>query len=426
MPGFIPHTSPVTRTGLAALAVLAGLVAAIVLTLDRQAVRTNRQEIASQLESGARLAASGVGNLRADLRFRAGRLASSAALQRAVTDGDRAAVARIARANNAVIEVGGAAIGALPAQPRLSSNAVILSGNAVVARITVGRAVDEALLAGLRGVTILPPKVNLVFVEHGRVIVGPRHLALDRASYLFGSAPLPVKGVSVVAIESQADVSARTRPYVRNTLIAGILTLLLAGALAVHLTRPLARMVGDLSERAERDELTGLANRRALDDRLREEIDRARRYGTHLTLVLIDLDDFKHVNDRYGHQCGDDVLRVAGALLSRSVRELDLAARYGGEEFALVLPGTVADGARRVAEKIRTTVAAVEIPAPSAERIRVTASFGMAEFPAWSTLEELIAEADRCLYEAKRHGKNRVMATELHAEPAGELVRAAS
>jgi len=188
----------------------------------------------------------------------------------------------------------------------------------------------------------------------------------------------------------------------------------------------LARMVGDLSERAERDELTGLANRRALDDRLREEIDRARRYGTHLTLVLIDLDDFKHVNDRYGHQCGDDVLRVVGALLSRSVRELDLAARYGGEEFALVLPGTVADGARRVAEKIRATVGAVEIPAPSAERIRVTASFGMAEFPAWSTVEELIAEADRCLYEAKRHGKNRVMATELHAEPAGELVRAAS
>jgi diguanylate cyclase (GGDEF)-like protein len=426
MSGLIPHTSPVTRTGLAALAVLAGLVSAIVVTLDRQAVRTNRQETASQLESGARLAASGVGSVRVDLRLRAGRLASSAALQRAVKHGDRTAVARIARVNNAVIAMGGAAIGALPAQPRLSSNAVILSGDAVVARITVGRAVDEALLARLRGVTILPPKAKLVLVEHGRVIAGPRHLALDRASYTFGSAPLPVKGVSVVAIESLADVSARTGAYLRNTLIAGILTLLLAGALAIRLTRPLARMVGDLSERAERDELTGLANRRAFDDRLREEIDRARRYGTHMTLVLVDLDDFKHVNDRHGHQCGDDVLRVVGALLSRSVRELDLAARYGGEEFALVLPGTVADGARRVAEKIRTTVAAVEIPAPSAERIRVTASFGMAEFPTWATLEELIAEADKCLYEAKRHGKNQVMATELHAEPAGKLVHAVS
>src|ERR1700757_20413 len=132
MRGLIPHTSPVTRTGLAALAVLAGLVAAIVVTLDRQAVRTNRQEIASQLESGARLAASGVGNLRADLRLRAGRLASSAALQRAVTDGDRTAVARIARANKAVIAMDGAAIGTLPARPRLTSSAVILSGNAVV------------------------------------------------------------------------------------------------------------------------------------------------------------------------------------------------------------------------------------------------------------------------------------------------------
>ena len=425
MSGLIPHTSPVTRTGLAALAVLAALVAAIVVTLDRQAVGTNRQEAASQLESGARLAASGVGNLRADLRLRASRLASSAALQRAVMDGDRSAVARIAHANHASVAMGGAAIGVPLQQPRLSAHAVILSGTAVVARITVGRAVDAELLAVLRGATVLPPKAKLVLMEHGRVIAGPR-LVLDRASYAFGSAPLPVKGVNVVATESLADVSARTGPYLRNTLVAAILTLLLAGALTVRLTRPLDRMVGDLSERAERDELTGLANRRTLDERLGEEVDRARRYDTHVTLVLIDIDDFKRVNDRHGHQCGDDVLRVVGAVLSQSLRELDLAARYGGEEFALVLPGTVVEGARRVAEKIRVAVAAVEIPAPSSERIRVTASFGMAEFPAFQSVAELIAEADRCLYEAKRHGKNRVMATDAPGEQAGRLVHAAS
>src|SRR5437899_713505 len=134
--------------------------------------------------------------------------------------------------------------------------------------------------------------------------------------------------------------------------------------------RPLTRRFGELSDRAERDALTGLANRRALDERLEEELDRARRYRTHLSLVLVDIDDFKQVNDRYGHQSGDDLLRAFATALSGSLRELDLAARFGGEEFALLLPGTPSGGACIVAEQIRRLVSELAVAGPGRLPIR--------------------------------------------------------
>ena len=416
----LPRTSPVTRAGLVVFMLLAGLLSAIVLTLNRQAVHSNGQQVTTQLVGSARMAALSARTLADDLQTRAGRVASSVALQRALADGDRATLRRIAKSRDAQVEFRGEPIGVLPAPPRLTSTATIRSGSATIARVTVGLSLDATALTLLRRATPLPPKARLVLLERARVlagatpgaraVVGSDHVALGGTSYAFASAPLPVKGVTVLAIESLADVSAPTGSFLRHSLIAALLTLLLAGALALLLARPLARMFGDLSERAERDELTGLANRRTLDDRLREEIDRARRYRTHLTLVLIDTDDFKQVNDRYGHQCGDDALRSVASVLSRSLRELDLAGRFGGEEFALVLPGTSVGGAGRIAEKIRSAIADVEVLGPGSQPIRVTASFGMAEFPACATLEELVERADRCLYEAKRRGKNRVVA----------------
>src|SRR5581483_9680441 len=179
----------------------------------------------------------------------------------------------------------------------------------------------------------------------------------------------------------------------------------LAAALAGALARPLRRIVGELSDRAGRDGLTGLANRRAFDDRLAEEVDRARRYSTHLALVLVDVDDFKQVNDRHGHAAGDEVLRSFGSLLAGSLRELDLAARYGGEEFALILPGTAAADAAHVAEQIRTSLEQLE---PGG--VRVTASFGVADVPTCATAGDLLEAADRRVYEAKRRGKDRVVA----------------
>ena len=161
------------------------------------------------------------------------------------------------------------------------------------------------------------------------------------------------------------------------------------------------------------DELTGLLNRRALLARLHDEVQRCRRQGTELSVVMIDLDHFKQVNDKHGHQAGDAVLRGVGALLRSRIRVTDSAGRYGGEELCLLLPGTGLSAAALLAEKLRRAIADnVFLCGPS--RIHVTASFGIAAFHAEHApvAERLIEAADRTLFRAKHGGRNRV---ELHA-----------
>ena len=158
------------------------------------------------------------------------------------------------------------------------------------------------------------------------------------------------------------------------------------------------------------DGLTGLANRRHCEETLAAEVTRAERFGDPLALVVTDLDDFKDVNDAYGHAVGDLVLRDFATLLSKSVREIDLAARWGGEEFVLVLPGTDGPGARRLAERIRATLQRHVVVSPESGPIRVTASFGVAAFPDLRDAAGLFHAADEALYAAKRGGKNRVEA----------------
>ncbi|MGI8730086.1 MAG: diguanylate cyclase [Solirubrobacteraceae bacterium] len=169
----------------------------------------------------------------------------------------------------------------------------------------------------------------------------------------------------------------------------------------------------DLHETATResitDELTGLANRRAFDDAMTSEIERAKRFGGTLGVMLIDLDDFKHVNDTYGHPQGDVVLREVARVLRDSSREIDHPARYGGEELALVLPGTDLDGAMNLAERVRESIAALRIPRlDGTDAIRITASCGVAAVPQTPADHgALIAAADQALYQAKRSGKNK-------------------
>jgi diguanylate cyclase (GGDEF)-like protein len=158
------------------------------------------------------------------------------------------------------------------------------------------------------------------------------------------------------------------------------------------------------------DELTGLANVRAFTSILDREVERSRRFATALALLMMDLDDFKLVNDTYGHQQGDEVLaHVAGVLRDHS-RELDTPARYGGEEMAVVLPQTDVEGAEMVAERIREAVEALRVPRVRGGGVlQVTASFGVASVPDAATdRDSLIAAADAALYRAKRGGKNRV------------------
>lgn len=152
------------------------------------------------------------------------------------------------------------------------------------------------------------------------------------------------------------------------------------------------------------DWLTGVANRRHLDERLKSEMERVRRYGGHLSIAMADLDHFKRVNDCYGHDVGDTIISVFANTISDTVRNTDFVSRYGGEEFLIILPETNEDGALQLTERIRTLFAGRRIP-PLSESL--TASFGIASFREDDDLGGLLKRADLALYQAKTSGRNR-------------------
>jgi len=160
-----------------------------------------------------------------------------------------------------------------------------------------------------------------------------------------------------------------------------------------------------VEEAAHTDHLTGLANRRRFERQLEREIARALRYDRAFCLVLIDVDNFKCVNDTYGHDVGDEAIRHLAKVLQEGTRGIDTAARIGGEEFAVVLTETNFKGGCEVAERLRVAIKTSEIPTAG----HITASFGIAEFPlSAQTARELIGVADAALYQAKRRGRDRV------------------
>ena len=172
------------------------------------------------------------------------------------------------------------------------------------------------------------------------------------------------------------------------------------------------RMCGlqmDLKQAAITDPLTGLHNRGHFGNVLESEFARSRRYGSRLSLIMLDLDHFKAVNDTYGHQVGDAVLRMVGQRLPHWVREPDTVARYGGEEFIVVAPEATLARAEELAERLRRQLADLTVP-EEMEGCRLTASFGVAsdENPRVTTADGLVILADQALYAAKRAGRNRV------------------
>ncbi|WP_299644069.1 GGDEF domain-containing protein [Devosia sp.] len=185
----------------------------------------------------------------------------------------------------------------------------------------------------------------------------------------------------------------------------------------------LQRDLDDVRREALLDPLTKINNRKAFDDGLLRSVARAAEHGDHLCLMLIDIDHFKRFNDTWGHQTGDQVLRLVAMTIKSNIKGKDIAARYGGEEFAAILPDTDLEGAVILADNIRKAIQAKELLKRSTnEKLgRVTASFGVATFRPDDTPSTLVERADRCLYAAKHAGRNKVVS---EIELQGDIVAA--
>jgi diguanylate cyclase (GGDEF)-like protein len=242
-------------------------------------------------------------------------------------------------------------------------------------------------------------------VRYGEGIEGR---ALQTRQAVIGDEPAPLLAAPLVAEERVLGlltlVGDPERPFGRDDA-ERVGSLVGQGAVAIENAR-LHRLI---QKQAKTDPLTQLLNRREFEEQLAREVERAQRFGTPVGLVVLDLDDFKLINDRFGHLAGDGVLKAAAGAIRQCTREIDQPARWGGEEFAVILPHTGLDGAARLAERLRQAIGERQIPTPDGRSVRVTASFGVAALPGSGTTQvELTAAADDAVYRSKRAGKNRV------------------
>ncbi|MFO8076094.1 MAG: diguanylate cyclase, partial [Egibacteraceae bacterium] len=240
-----------------------------------------------------------------------------------------------------------------------------------------------------------------------------RRLGLRMGSALL-LVSLALAGAAMGAAATEGTLEARTVVHLlRVHGFLALMLLLVAGvaSLREQLHRALERSAV-LSSRAMTDPLTGLGNRWAAEERLAEEIEDAGRRDRSVAVVMVDVDDFKAINDRHGHSTGDAVLAAIAALIDDEVRARDLVARWGGEEFLVVLPEVGADEAARAAERCRVAVAE---GAPGG--VAVTATFGVAGLAAGEGAGALLRRADLALYEGKRLGRDRVVVAETPASP---------
>lgn len=272
---------------------------------------------------------------------------------------------------------------------------------------------EGALVLACRGEPALEAGHVLPDAGAGAVVAARRTAAPARVRYRDLPADDPLR---IMHATGRYEVGAAVPVFVRGTVWGALAVAVRGGALPPEAELWMARiaeMLGlgiaaaaqrtQLRAQATTDPLTGLANHRTFHERLRTEAARSLRSGTPLALVLLDIDRFKLVNDIYGHQSGDEVLRTVAGLLAEDARGTDLAARLGGEEFALLLADTDEDGALAVAERLRRLIAAARVPGPG----RVTASFGIAALPPDGDADELVRAADRALYAAKGAGRDR-------------------
>ena len=229
--------------------------------------------------------------------------------------------------------------------------------------------------------------------QESRFVTGKYHLKQGVRSIAY--LPLIVKGETIGSfVIGSCNPNAYGQRYM-------MLLEQLASQIAMSIEN--SRLYAQAEEKARVDELTGLLNRRSLDELIASEINRHSRYGGVFSLIILDLDGFKAFNDRYGHLAGDKLLGKIGSIMKSAIRSTDRAFRFGGDEFAILLPNTPVDAASQAAERIRKQLAAKV----KTDHIPITASLGLATWPADGIgLNEVIAAADAALYRAKREGGN--------------------
>ncbi|HEY7724337.1 MAG TPA: diguanylate cyclase [Anaeromyxobacteraceae bacterium] len=276
--------------------------------------------------------------------------------------------------------------------------------------------------AALASIKASPPDAVLLALKGLPDLSGSDVLRAAKSWASRSELTLPVIVVSA-ATEIADRVEALTRLYADDYLTkpfaeAEILARVQVQLRIKSLQDDLRAAQRELERLSITDGLTGINNHRHFQARLREEVSRAQRYGSPLSLVMLDLDHFKEVNDRWGHPFGDQVLRGTAELIRQALRDVDLCARYGGEEFAVLLPETPPQGAVLVARRIRRQVServyaldgARGSGGGSPKELQVTCSAGVASYPSpgATTPETLVRRADEALYQAKESGRNAV------------------
>jgi diguanylate cyclase (GGDEF)-like protein len=419
-----PQLAGARRSGiylLGGLLVLAAIpVFATARILDQSALRNARARadanLRLELEGGSRR----LGELSDDAAADAQGLVSSPSIAHAFIVRDDAAIRRLARSHpNLVFSLDGRTVaGRLPRHALTRVVWLTINGRRVgslTGTVPLGDALGRRLLRAAPH----DRADELHIVRNGRLFGSGKRFRLEQATtsldgrrYRALLTSIPNSGgAHLLALRPVAAIDAGVAGYRARIRYAALGSFALLALLSLLFARPILRTLSDfrrVASQAATDGLTGLANRRSFDEELALEWRRSERIGGSLALILIDIDDFKHVNDTHGHQVGDAVLKAVGGALGGRVRQLDFAARYGGEEFVILLPDTELEGAKTLARRLRQDVAKTRVPLPNGGELGVTISLGIAEKSDLERAQDLIGAADHALYDAKRRGKNRV------------------
>src|SRR5688572_19605819 len=268
--------------------------------------------------------------------------------------------------------------------------------------------ITDFMMPGLRGDELLvrlhelSPNTVKILLTGQSDLSGVKRAINDANLYRFLEKPFVNEDI-VLTVRAALRAYTQERDLIRQNEVLRQMNAKLESIVQAR-TQELMEKNRELEVLAVTDRLTGLFNRRKLDQVLEEEVVRRRRYGSGFSVIIVDLDHFKHVNDTWGHAVGDAVLEEFARVLKENTREADALARLGGEEFVIVCRHSALDGCKALAEKVRETIAAHRFPRVG----EVTASFGVASCREDDTAATLLARADVALYQAKKLGRNRV------------------